>query len=215
MLENALSNKGKIYSAFIFDDEDLFTKPFARALRKKGFKVHTAKKKDHAEKLVSKEEYDVYCIDIKTGWSPTYGFDLIDKIRNKNPKACVDVVSAHRQYKKRAKQIGVSFSDKPIDHNYYFDKLLKLINVYSNSDQEIFQNGTNFDKSLSEYLIDAVRKLDENQEIRFILIDIFGKEIPELESKVRELEEDIGKTAENYIKGTEKILKMKNSLIGD
>ena len=197
---------------FVFDDQELFVKPFSRQLRRTGFRVHSAKDRKRALSLVKTNSYNAYCIDIHADWDYTFGLELISKIRARNPNSYIDIVSGHPQYKETLNKIGADhFTDKPIEYKEYANSLLKTIRNKMLVD--IGNLDFSFKKdTLDDYITNILKVLESEPEIKYILLEIFGKEIPEIRHRVKELEK-LNAVSQSYLKGSDRILKIGHDIL--
>ncbi|MCB2170989.1 MAG: response regulator [Deltaproteobacteria bacterium] len=202
-------------TVFFFDDEENAVKSLGRQLRKEGFLVHTAHEKRRTMHCLNNNIYDVYCVDIQTPWSLTYGIQLIKKIREKNPHAFIDIVSAHREYSSRIEEIGADhFTEKPIDdiHEYANNLMENIYNKLFLLDNPLFGEGSTND--LNNYILRTINVLKENPEIRTIMLEIFGKELPVIKHQALELEK-LANISKKYMEGSQRMIKLANNIIGD
>ena len=190
---------------FVFDDEELFVKPFSRQLRKSGFRVHSAKDRKRAYRLIRSNYYDGYCVDIHTEWEYTFGIDLIKEIRRINPNPYIDIISGHPQHKKSLKKIGANhFTEKPIKFKRYAKELKNKI--IKNIIHENYKLSHDFQsESMDNYITDTIKILHENEDIKKIMLDIFGKELPELSERVKKLE-NLYELSNSYLDGVKQMI---------
>lgn len=178
---------------FVFDDEAEFANDFATMLTRRGLRTHAATTKNDALRLVRNFSYEHYCVDVETPWDRQFGIDLIHNIREHSPDAYIEVISAHTKYRSRINEIGANgFVHKPIETVEYAQKLAQKKKREDRID--VFVNRT-------------ATILNENPEIKRLLVDVIGKQVPSVGSRTKKMIE-LKRASEKYLSDTGSILKM-------
>lgn len=93
------------------DDEPVILSAVRDYLIRQGYDVDSACELEEAQALLTNDRYDVVILDLRlTGSSGTEGFDLIDCVRERNPRTPIILLTAYSspQVERKAVALGAS-----------------------------------------------------------------------------------------------------------
>jgi two-component system OmpR family response regulator len=110
----------------IVDDDDVLVEELVEFLKDNGFWVENTSDSSQGEKLINEREYDIYLFDYKM--PGLHGIDLFKRVKTKNPKAVVFIVSGRPNIEKLLKEENVNnlvagVIKKPFDEEVLLQKI--------------------------------------------------------------------------------------------
>ena len=196
----------KTFSLFYFDDDEVYLDLIAKRFEAENYIIDTSSTMEDAINNIDSNSYDAYLIDMETPKDRTAGIKLIKRIRESGHTSLVDIISAHTQYRKKLDDIGANaYTEKPIEnfHAYAVELRNKLLQTFDSKQEDI---------ELTLYLINLVETLNESEETRRIVLDIFGRELPTLKNKVDELRK-LNEVTDSYITRAKRMITNGEALI--
>ncbi|MCC5930598.1 MAG: response regulator [Cyclobacteriaceae bacterium] len=109
----------------LVDDEAEICLLLSTILRKEGFEVGYVHNLSEATRCLVSEQYAAVFLDLNL--PDGSGFQMVEPIRKKNPKARIVIISAYDSERKQALSLGCDdFISKPFTRKHITDSLKKL-----------------------------------------------------------------------------------------